>query len=191
MTGTADGAHPVTVRAGRPEDASALRAIYAHAVRASIATFDLEEPGEAHFAQVLAHPNPTLPLLVASAGDRVVGYAYASVYRVRPAYAATRETSIYLDPAWIGRGIGRTTYAALLRHLDDVGCHTELAVIALPNPASIALHTSLGFTHVGTMREVGRKFDRWIDTAWYQRRAPLTDGPARPGAPTSRDTASP
>lgn len=172
MRSSSDALGDVRLRPGRPGDAEALARIYDHAVRTSLATFDLVEQGPEHLADSIGHQDPTQPLIVATVRGAAVGYAHASVYRPRPAYDGTRETSIYLDPAWVGRGIGTMTYAALLDTLDTAGCHTALALVALPNPASEALHRSLGFGQVGTMREVGRKFQRWVDTAWYQRLHP-------------------
>jgi phosphinothricin acetyltransferase len=98
----------------------------------------------------------------------VLGFAYSSAFRPRPAYARTRETSIYLAPDAVGRGVGRRLYAHLLGQLREDGVHCAVAVVAQPNPASTALHEALGFELVGTLREVGRKFDRWVDTRWYQ-----------------------
>jgi L-amino acid N-acyltransferase YncA len=98
----------------------------------------------------------------------VAGFAYATTYRPRAAYELTREVSVYLAEEARGRGIGRTLYAVLLDRLRTAGMHTALAVIALPNDASVRLHESFGFTHRGTVREVGRKFGAWVDTAFYQ-----------------------
>ena len=98
--------------------------------------------------------------------------AYAVTYRARPAYDATRETSVYLAPSARGRGLGRALYDELLRRVDADGIHVCLAVIAQPNAASEALHAAVGFRHVGTLHEVGRKFDRWVDTAVWQRLRP-------------------
>ena len=91
-----------------------------------------------------------------------------SAYRPRPAYARTREISVYLAADARGRGLGRLLYDALLPRLRDDGVHTAVALIALPNDASLALHRACGFAQVGVLREVGRKFDTWIDTAWLQ-----------------------
>jgi L-amino acid N-acyltransferase YncA len=98
----------------------------------------------------------------------VVGFAYSSAYRPRPGYRLTRETSVYLSEDARGQGLGRRMYDDLLDLLRADGIHVALALIALPNPASVALHEACGFEHLGTMREVGWKFDRWLDTAWYQ-----------------------
>ena len=101
--------------------------------------------------------------------SEVVGFAYSSSYRPRPGYRLTRETSVYLAEHARGQGLGRRLYDDLLAAVSADGIHVALALIALPNAPSVALHEACGFEHLGTMREVGRKFDRWLDTAWYQR----------------------
>ena len=93
----------------------------------------------------------------------VVGFAYSSTYRPRAAYDHTREVTVYLADGADGRGLGRLLYDDLLARLRADGMRTALAVIATPNPASIGLHQSFGFTQAGLLREVGHKFDRWID----------------------------
>jgi phosphinothricin acetyltransferase len=98
----------------------------------------------------------------------VLGYSYSASYRPRPAYALTRETSVYLAADARGRGLGRALYDALLPRLRDDGVHTAVALIALPNDASLALHRACGFAEIGVLRGVGRKFARWVDTAWFQ-----------------------
>lgn len=99
----------------------------------------------------------------------MVGYAYSSSYRPRPAYARTREVSVYLDAAARGQGHGRALYDDLLGRLVGDDVHQVLAVIALPNDGSEALHRACGFSRLGVLPEVGRKFDRWIDTAIWGR----------------------
>ncbi len=160
------------VRDGLPVDLDACLSIYNDAVRTLLATFDTVERGREHFAGRIGLPDPLSPFLVVEVGGTVAGYAYACTYRPRPAYDATQEVSIYLHRSARGRGIGQGLYAALLGRLDRAGSHTQLAVIALPNQASEALHRRCGFEPVGTMRQVGRKFDRWVDTVWYQRLSP-------------------
>ena len=117
----------------------------------------------------MASTRPGDHVVVADRGGRVVGVSYAATYRPRPAYDGTRETSVYLAPEARGRGLGRVLYDELLARVDADGIHVCLAVIAQPNPASEALHAAVGFEQVGTLREVGRKFDRWVDTALWQR----------------------
>ena len=160
----------VEVREASLTDVGAMAAIYDEQVRTSVATFDTQERGAAYLGEKLAAAGPGDVVLVACLDDDVVGYAFSGPFRPRPAYAGTKEVSVYVDGRARGRGVARTLYAALLGRLDaEPSVHTELAVIALPNEASEALHRSFGFERVGVLREVGNKFGRWVDTAWYQR----------------------
>jgi L-amino acid N-acyltransferase YncA len=160
----------VTIRHAVEDDLVDVAAIYAHEIVTSVATFDLEPPTLAYWEQRLVGEHEGDHLMVAvDTDDDVVGYAYSWSYRPRPAYRRTRETSIYLDPSVRGRGIGRLLYPALLEAMAASGVHTAVALVAQPNPGSVALHKACGFEHVGTMREVGYKFDRWVDVEWYQR----------------------
>ena len=157
---------PVTVRDAVPADLPRIAAIYDEQVATAISTFDLVSPGLAYWEARLASAEPGDHLLVAdSPAAGVVGYAYSSTYRPRPAYARTREVSVYLAAEARGRGVGRLLYDELLARLRTDGVHQVLAVIALPNDASEALHRACGFKRVGLLPEVGWKFDRWVDTA--------------------------
>ncbi len=167
--------HPAgaTVRPAGPGDLAGMTRIYNEAVAHSVATFDVEPRPDDHYAERLASTRPGDHVLVAEGADgEVLGYAFSGTYRPRAAYDGTREVSVYLDAGARGQGLGRALYAALLARVDADGVHTCVAVIALPNPASEALHRSLGFAPVGTLREVGHKFGRWVDTAWWQRPHP-------------------
>lgn len=157
-------------RMAEQRDLAVISAIYEHAVEHSTATFDLEAPDLDYWRARLDGQSPGDHLLVAvDEEDRVVGYAYSWSYRPRPAYELTRETSIYLDENVRGQGVGSLLYPALLHTMAVSGVHTAVALVALPNPASARLHEAAGFERVGLLREVGRKFDQWIDVAWYQR----------------------
>ncbi len=159
------------VRQATPADLPAIASIYGHAVRNSVATFDVTDPPASYWEAKLSSAEPgDHVVVVEDASTVVVGYAYSTAFRPRPAYARTRETSIYLAPAAVGQGLGWLTYSHLLSLLREDGVHCAVAVVAEPNPASAALHESLGFELVGVLREVGRKFDRWVDTRWYQLR---------------------
>ena len=145
-----------------------VAAIYDEQVRVGISTFDLEPPPVSYWEHHLDSTGPGDHFLVADDAGAIVGFAYASAYRPRPGYRLTRETSVYLSDGARGQGLGRRMYDDLLERVRADGIHVALALVALPNPASVALHETCGFQHLGTMREVGRKFDRWIDTAWFQ-----------------------
>jgi L-amino acid N-acyltransferase YncA len=158
----------MTVRSADPADLPRIAAIYDEQVRIAISTFDVEPRPLAYWEDRLASDQPGDHLLVAcSPTSEVVGYAYSSSYRPRPAYARTREVSVYLSAEARGQGLGRRLYDELLARLRADGVHQVLAVIALPNDASEALHRACGFSRVGLLPEVGWKFDRWIDTALW------------------------
>lgn len=152
----------IEIRPAYEADLPSVKSIYDEYVAASTATFDTVAPS-------LETWHEKLHRMYVATDDEVVGFAYASAYRVRPAYDHTVETTIYLSPAAAGRGIGRSLYSTLLDRIDADGVHTAVAVIALPNDGSVRLHESLGFVQAGVLREVGHKFGRWIDTAFYQR----------------------
>lgn len=159
------------VRPATTADLLGVAAIYDEQVRIGISTFDLEPPPVSAWEHHLESNEPGDHFLVADDGDpggEIVGFAYSSAYRARPGYRLTRETSVYVSESARGQGLGRRMYDDLLDRVRSDGIHAVLALVALPNPASVALHESCGFEHAGTLREVGRKFDRWLDTAWYQ-----------------------
>jgi phosphinothricin acetyltransferase len=160
----------IGIRLATVGDLAGAAAIYDDQVRTGISTFDLEPPPLSYWEHHLASTEPGDHFLVADDEGSIVGFAYSSSYRPRPAYHLTRETSVYLGEQARGHGLGRRMYDDLIDRVRSDGIHVVLALVALPNPASVALHEACGFEHLGTMREVGRKFDRWIDTAWYQLR---------------------
>jgi phosphinothricin acetyltransferase len=107
---------------------------------------------------------------VAEVSGEPAGYASSREFRAKAAYRQSVETTIYLDPEVVGRGLGRSLYGALLRILEsETSVHRAYAGIALPNEASVALHRGLGFRPVGTFHEAGHKFDRYWDVAWYEK----------------------
>ncbi|TPG12929.1 GNAT family N-acetyltransferase [Pedococcus bigeumensis] len=165
-----DSGPPTVVRDATPADLPAMAEIYDDQVRTSLATFDTEPRGAAYLGEKLATTGGGNIVLVAWADGDLLGYAFSGPFRPRPAYDGTKEVSVYLAEGARGRGLGRTLYAALLARLDAAAdVHTQVAVIALPNDASVALHLACGFERVGVLREVGHKFGRYVDTAWYQR----------------------
>lgn len=159
-----------TTRPAEATDLVAVAAIYAHAVRTSVATFDVEEPPLDYWQAKLDSTAVGDHLLVACDDDEVLGFAYSGSFRPRPAYGRTRETSVYLAVDAMGRGFGTRLYSALLDLLREDKVHLVVAVVAQPNPASDALHRKLGFTQVGTLDEVGLKFGAYVSTKWWQLR---------------------
>ena len=160
----------VIVRSATESDLSAIKAIYDVEVLTGISTFATEPSGLDYWRERLESADPGDHLLVAVEGDDVVGYAYSSSYRPRAAYAHTRETSVYLASQARGGGVGRALYEELLRLLRANGVRLVVAVIALPNPGSQGLHRACGFERAGVLHDVGRKFDRWIDTELWELR---------------------
>jgi L-amino acid N-acyltransferase YncA len=161
----------VLVRDARPEDAAAMATIYAHYVRTSVATFAAEPPTAQDWADVIAQRRADgLPVLVGDVDGELAGYAQLSQWRPRPAYRFTVEDSIYLHPDHTRRGYGGTLLAELLRRATASGLRQVIAVIAeAEDGASVALHRRAGFTDAGRLRNVGYKFERWIDTILMQR----------------------
>ena len=160
-----------TVRPATPEDLPRIGEIYAPYVTDSVSTFETEVPDLATWQQrydaVLAE---RLPFLVAELDGRVVGYAYATPWKTRAAYRHTAETSIYLDPAAQGRGVGGALLDALVTACGGAGRRELVAVIAdTGSAASQALHAGRGFVEVGRLRNVGHKHGRWVDTILMQR----------------------
>jgi L-amino acid N-acyltransferase YncA len=121
-----------TIRAATPADVSVIATIYGQAVHASVATFDTTDPPHSYWRDKLASTEPGNHLIVVEDAGAVVGYAYSTAFRPRPAYARTRETSIYLAPLAVGRGLGRLTYSHLLSLLRADSMHNAVAVVAEP-----------------------------------------------------------
>jgi phosphinothricin acetyltransferase len=157
------------IRPVRDDDAVAICRIFNHFVTNSIVTFATDPVTRQEMAEEIAAASDRFPWLVHEEDGRVLGYAAASAWKSRCAYRYAVETTVYLEPAAAGRGLGTALYAALLQRVEAAGHHSALGGIALPNPASVALHEKLGFTKVGQLKEVGRKFDQWIDVGYWQK----------------------
>lgn len=158
------------VRPTAEADLETIADIYAHYVRSSPVTFHLEAPSAADWRQRFVSVDETRhPWLVSELSGAVAGFAFASPFRPREAYALTAETTVYLHPDAVGRGLGRALYAQLLGEASERGLHMAVAGITLPNHASVALHEAVGFEPVGVFREVGHKLGAWHDVGWWQR----------------------
>lgn len=155
------------IRSARPEDAPGMLRIYAPIVSDTAISFEFEPPSESEMAGRIQRVTATNPWLVLEKDGTIVGYAYATEYRSRPAYAATRETTVYVHPEHRRSGAGRQLMTTLLTEVARRGAVTAVAVIGLPNDASVALHRSLGFVHAGTIHRVARKFERWHDEGYW------------------------
>jgi L-amino acid N-acyltransferase YncA len=166
-------------------DAAACAAIYAPSVEGSIVSFEVSAPDAGEMEDRMRTYQETHPWLIAERGGEVVGYAYAAVFNPRPSYRWTSWVSVYVAAAEHGRGHGRALYEALFERMRAQGLRTAMAGITLPNPASVALHESLGFEQVGLLREIGWKEGQWLDVGWWQRAVipPSEEQPPEPGAP--------
>ena len=161
--------HELCVRPATSDDAADIARIYNHYVRETVVTFEEREVAGVDMADrldaVRAH---RLPWLVALHAGTLVGYAYAGLWKPRSGYRHSVESTIYLDQAHRGAGLGKRLYERLLAALPE-GVHAVIGGIALPNAASVALHERLGFIKVAHFHEVGFKFQRWIDVGYWQR----------------------
>ena len=165
----------VTIRDATEADRGAIVGIYNHYVRETPVTFDVEtftvasrEPWFGQFADTGRYR-----LLVADVAGMVIGYASSVRFKDRPAYDTSVETSVYLHPDHVGQGMGRRLYTVLFEVIArEPTLHRAYGGIAMPNPASVALHEKLGFLKVATYTEVGFKFGRYWDVCWFEKRLP-------------------
>ncbi|HYJ31228.1 MAG TPA: arsinothricin resistance N-acetyltransferase ArsN1 family B [Allosphingosinicella sp.] len=168
-------------RLATPDDAAAIAAIYAPYVTDTFVSFEAEAPDQAEMRRRIESGGALHPWLVAEADGRIAGFASASPFRPRAAYRFAVETSVYLDPAQHGRGLGRSLYERLLGLLERQGFAQAIGAISLPNEASVRLHEALGFARAGVYRQVGWKCGRWLDVGLWQRPlAPATVPPTEP-----------
>ncbi|MBL0923238.1 MAG: N-acetyltransferase family protein [Sphingomonadaceae bacterium] len=158
------------IRNAQAFDALAIASIYAEHVRSGTASFDTIPRKAEEMAQKISGIQARgWPFLVAERGGEIVGYAYATQFRDRPAYCFACEDSIYVRADRTGLGIGSTLLRELVAAATVCGFRQMIAVIGGGEPASVALHSRMGFAHAGTMRSVGRKFGRWLDSVYMQR----------------------
>lgn len=149
-------------------DAAACAAIYAPYVRDTAISFEEVAPTTKEMSARIARLTKTHAWIVAEDQHAIIGYAYACPHRERAAYRWTTEVSVYVDTRYQRRGAGRQLYESLLGTLADRGYRVALAVIGLPNDASVAFHESFGFEPAGVYRRVGFKLGEWWDVGWWQ-----------------------
>jgi phosphinothricin acetyltransferase len=157
------------LRPASTADAASVCAIYNTYIAATTISFEEEAVSEQDMAQRIADVGAAgLPWFVLEVEGKLAGYAYATRWRVRPAYRHSVESTIYLDQAFVGQGLGRVLYGALLDELRKREVHRVIGGIALPNEGSIGLHEHFGFRKVAHFTEVGMKFGRWIDVGYWE-----------------------
>ncbi|HEY1837601.1 MAG TPA: GNAT family N-acetyltransferase [Rhizomicrobium sp.] len=159
------------IRRAEPRDLPALLAIYNHYVMHTPVTFDIEPrtlvQRQEWLEQFSSHGR--YRCFVAEEGGKAIGWACSLKFKEREAYATTIETSVYCAPDRAGKGLGRRLYAALFDALKGEDIHRAYGGITLPNAASVGLHVAMGFRHIGTYTQVGRKFSKYWDVGLYLR----------------------
>ena len=161
---------PVNFRTATTADAAACLAIYGPVVESTAVSFEEVVPTIEEFAARIENALSAWTWLLAEKDGRCIGYAYGHSHRQRAAYRWSVEVTIYVDANHRGQGVGRELYERLFADLTSLGYCNAYAGVTQPNEASMALHRGVGFEYIGTFRSVGRKFDRWHDVAWFQRK---------------------
>ncbi|RXK56440.1 N-acetyltransferase family protein [Oleiharenicola lentus] len=157
------------LRAATSADAAAIAAIYNHYVLHTIVTFEEEAvTTDEIVSRIREVQGAGIPWLVWEDNGRVLGYTYASKWKSRCSFRYSLETTVYLDQDATGRGLGRKLYTALIEALRAQKYHALIGGISIPNPGSIALHEKLGFQKIGHFKEVGWKFNQWIDVGYWE-----------------------
>jgi len=160
------------IRLAGVHDAQAIAGIYRPFVERTVISFETEPPTREEMEHRISETMASHPWLVCEIGEQVAGYAYATRHRARAAYQWSVDTSVYVGENHWRLGIGRALYASLFPILAVQGFCNAFAGIALPNPGSVGLHESVGFTPIGVYERVGYKLGAWRDVGWWQR--PLT-----------------
>ncbi len=159
----------LTIRKARTTDSEAIASIYNFYVKNTIITFEEEQVSPTEISKRIDLVfSDALPWLVAEIEASVVGYAYAVKWRARSAYRFSVESSLYVEPSLVRKRIGNRLYAKLFELLKPIHIHAVMAGISLPNPASIAFHELFGFVKTAHLKEVGIKFNQWIDVGYWQ-----------------------
>lgn len=158
------------IRPCRPaDDAAAIAGIYNFYIRETIITFEVDPVSAGEMRARIEAVASDYPYFVSETAEgEVSGYAYAHEWQARAAYRNTVELSVYLDHEQTGRGLGPALYGKIIDEIRERGFHTAIGGIAIPNEPSRRLHEKLGFEQVAYYKEVGRKFDRWLDVAYFQ-----------------------
>ena len=160
----------LVIRDANEADAEAVQAIYAHHVLNGTASYDIEPPSVDYIRDKIRQIREAgWPFVIGELEGEVAGYAYATQFRDREAYRFTAEDSIYVHPQMTGRGVGKRLLKSLLERSTESDFRTIVAVIGGAEPASIAVHSALGFEEVGRLKAVGWKKERWLDSVYMQR----------------------
>lgn len=156
------------IRFATENDVEKILAIYAPFIKDSAVSFETEVPSLESFRARFNEICETYPWLICEVDNAIAGYAYASSHRSRCAYGWSADVTVYVDPKFHRKNVGRTLYLRLFEILRQQGFYNAFAGITLPNPGSTGLHEALGFTKVGVYKKVGYKQSTWHDVVWYQ-----------------------
>lgn len=156
------------IRSLNVNDAEELLDIYNYYVLNSIVTFDDEALSLDTFKDKITRINVDYPFIVFEENNEILGYAYGSKWRPKPAYKHTVESTVYVKHDVLGKQIGSKLYTELLTQLKEQNYHIVLGGLTLPNDASVKLHEKFGFKQVAHYKEVGLKFDKWLDVGFWQ-----------------------
>ena len=175
------------IRHANPDDAAGCLDVYGPFADTTAVSFEDHAPSLSDFQHRIERISRTHAFLVAEDDDRIAGFAYAGVHRDRPAYRWSTEVSVYLSEDDRGKGLGRALYEPLFALLEAQGYRMLLAGISVPNPASMRLHTRLGFEEIGVYRRIGWKAGAWRDVVWLARQLGPdsfeSETPPSPGSP--------
>jgi phosphinothricin acetyltransferase len=156
------------IRKATIKDAEQIVEIYNHYIKTSTVTFETELVSANDFSKRISNIIEKYPYLVFEENGQIMGYAYAGVFRTRVAYANSSEASVYVHKDHYRKGIAKKLYSQLLQDMKASGLRTAIGGITLPNNASVHLHESFGFEKVAHFKEVGHKFDQWLDVGFWQ-----------------------
>ena len=157
------------IRLVKRSDAQSICDIYNYYVQNTVVTFEEEAVLQAEMIKRIHEITEKYPWYVYETDGKIIGYAYASAWKSRCAYRYSVECTVYLQNNYTGKGIGKALYEALFSKLQQSNIHSIIGGIALPNESSIALHEKFGFAKVAHFQEVGYKFDKWIDVAYWEK----------------------
>ena len=156
------------IRYATKKDSREIVEIYNHYVETSIVTFETELVSGDEMGERVGNLIPNFPWIVHESKGHIQGYAYLSPWKTRSAYKNSAEVSVYVRPGMQGQGIGKELMRNLIDKAEEMNLHCLIGGIALPNTGSVGLHEKFGFEKVAQFKEVGRKFDKWIDVGYWQ-----------------------
>lgn len=158
----------MNIRSARLEDAHEIKEIYNYYILNSVATFEENPISVEEMKNRIQSTIVNFPWLVYEVDEKIMGYAYAKDWKLRAAYRQSVESSVYLNPEGLNKGVGSLLYNTLIKILVQKNMHIIIGGVSLPNDASIALHEKFGFKKVAHFKEVGFKFEKWVDVGYWQ-----------------------